>query len=446
MSPYVQISKLSKSFDNPLFQNVNLSATGPTKIGLIGDNGSGKSTFLKMLAGLDPVTDGQIIWSPDAQVGYLEQEITNDLYQVSGGQQKIIRLTQLFYSHYNVVLLDEPDNHLDLDHKYWFEQLVQDFPGIAIIISHDRHFLSRAVDTIWNLHEAEIKSYPFAYEQFKSVYEQELGSRQHLWETQEKERQRLAELVKLFRLRAMNNSKLSGRYSSMVKRYEKFVQQMVEKPPQESKLKLTTTIGKQHHRKTALHLKDISKSYSDQPVLNQLNLHVFCGEKIAINAPNGAGKSTLLNIIAGRIPLDSGEVKLGVGLHLGYYIQDHAEALDDSTSLIEEIRKSARFNEYQAMAFLKKFFFSEQQAKSPTKYLSGGQKSRLQLAKFLATNPEVLVLDEPTNHLDLKTVLALENFLRDYPGALVLVSHDQELVSQTVDTTYTLEQGKLVKQ
>lgn len=446
MSPCVQITNLSKSFDNPLFDNVNLSATAPRKIGLIGDNGSGKSTFLKMLAGLEPVVEGQIIWSPDSQIGYLEQEILTDTFDVSGGQKKILRLTEVFYSQNNVVLLDEPDNHLDLDHKYWFEQLVRDFPGIAIIISHDRNFLSRAVDTIWNLHEAEIKSYPFAYDRFKEVYERELGSRQHLWETQEKERQRLADLVKLFRIRATSNSKMSGRYSSMVKRYEKFVAEMVDKPPVEVKIKFSAAIAKQHHRKTALFLKDISKSYGDNQVLKQLNLHVFCGEKVAINAPNGSGKSTLLNIIANRLPLDTGEVKLGSGLHLGYYLQDHAEALDENSSLIEEIRKSAPLNEYQAMRFLKRFFFTEHQTKSATKYLSGGQKSRLQLAKFLATNPEVLILDEPTNHLDLKTVLALESFLKEYTGALVLVSHDQELVANTVDTLYHLEDGKLIKQ
>lgn len=443
MGVFLQVSHLSKSFNNPLFEGVNLAAYEPVKIGLIGDNGSGKSTFLKILAGLETADAGNVVFSKNAKIGYLEQEIVSDTYNVSGGEKKILRLTELFYSDYDILLLDEPDNHLDLDHKLWFEQLVKDFPGIVIVISHDRRFLENAVDKIWFLEEKQIKEYPFNYSKFKNIYEGEMESRQHLWEVQEKERKRLEDVVEQMRVRAAANSKLAGRYRGTVKRYEKFVANMVQKPPQAKKLAMEIDLSKQHRRKTAVYLKDIAKSYGANQVIKDITLHVFCGEKIAIAAPNGSGKTTLLNIIVDKIKADSGESRIGPALKLGYYAQEHLQALDEHSNLVDELQKSAPFTHYDAISYLKKFLFHENQIKMEVRFLSGGQKSRLQLAKFLATNPDILILDEPTNHLDLKTVLALENFLKDYPGALILVSHDRQLVDNVVDTVYELKDGKL---
>lgn len=443
MSATLQVSYVGKSYNLPLFEGVTLAANSLVKIGLIGDNGSGKSTFLKILAGRETADQGQVAWSSDPKIGYLEQEIITDPYDVSGGEKKILRLAELFYSDYNVLLLDEPDNHLDLDHKIWFEQLVKDFSGIAVIISHDRKFLETAVDKIWLLEERQIKEYSFDYTKFKEIYEGEMSSRQHLWEVQEKERQRLEEIVKRFRVWAARSSKLAGRYHSAVKRYEKFVQNMVAKPPEARKIGLRVNLDKQHRRKTAVQLKGVAKSYGDNRVLADVNLHLFCGEKMAISAPNGAGKSTLLNILVGKISPDSGTVNIGPGLKLGYYAQEHLEILDEHATLVEEMQKSAPLAYYDAVGYLKKFLFDKNQARQEVRLLSGGQKSRLQLAKFLATNPDILVLDEPTNHLDLKTVVALERFLVDYSGTLILVSHDRELVGKVVDTVYQLQAGSL---
>lgn len=443
MSVSLHVSRVSKSFNNLLFSDVNIAAMAPAKIGLIGDNGSGKSTFLKILAGVEVADRGQVVWSSGSEIGYLEQEIVTDTYDVSGGEKKILRLSELFYSDYNVLLLDEPDNHLDLDHKIWFEQLVQDFSGIAVVISHDRKFLETAVDKIWLVDEGRIKEYSFNYTKFKEVYEGEMSSRQHLWEVQEKERQRLEEIVSRFRRWAAANSDLAGRYHSAIKRYEKFVQNMVAKPPEAKKIGLKVNLGKQHERKTAVHIMNVAKSYGENKVLAGADLHLFCGEKIGIFAPNGAGKSTLLNILVGKISPDSGTVSIGPGLKLGYYAQEHLDILDEQATLIEEIQRSAPFDYYDAVGYLKRFLFDKNQASQETRLLSGGQKSRLQLAKFLATNPDILVLDEPTNHLDLKTVIALENFLKNYAGTLVLVSHDRELVRNVVNVVYKLKNGCL---
>lgn len=445
MAVSLRALNVAKRFNVPLFTEVSLSVEEPQVIALIGDNGSGKSTFLKMLAGLEPVEEGSILWGKGLKIGYLEQEIISNTFEVSGGEKKILRLAELFYSDYDVLLLDEPDNHLDAEHKDWFKELVKDFSGLIVVISHDRNFLSETTTRTWLLEEKRIADYAFGYTKFRQIYELEMTSRQHLWETQEKERMRLKDIVEWFRARAAASGKLAKAYHSAVKRYERFVDSMVEKPPKATELDLKLDLGKQHRRKTALHVQGLTKSFGENLVLAGVNLHLFCGEKIAINAPNGSGKSTLLNLVMGKLEQDGGTIRIGDGLKVGCYAQEHLEALDENNSMVGELQSSVSLAYYDAVAYLKKFMFGHDQIRSQVRLLSGGQKSRLQLAKFLAENPDILILDEPTNHLDLKTVLALENFLEGYEGALVLVSHDRELVRNVVKKVYELKNGLLIE-
>src|SRR3989344_392034 len=289
MAATLQVTHVSKSYNSPLFEEVALAANSPVRIGLIGDNGSGKSTFLKILAGKEAPDQGEVVLGRDTKIGYLEQEIVADTFDVSGGEKKILRLTELFYSDYDVLLLDEPDNHLDLEHKDWFKNLVKDFPGMIIVISHDRNFLSEGITKTWLVEEKKIVDYSFGYTKFRQIYEQEMASRQHLWEVQEKERLRLKQIVAQLKIWAARNDKIAGRYHSTEKRNDKFVEAMVEKPPIAKGLNIKLNLDEQHKRKTALHIQDLTKSYKDNKVLKGVNLHLFCGEKFAINAPNGSG-------------------------------------------------------------------------------------------------------------------------------------------------------------
>ena len=411
----LRVTNVSKFFSTKLFEEVTLNVQSPSKIALIGDNGSGKSTFLKMLAGQESVSIGEILWGQEARVGYLEQELGTDLDTASGGEKKIIKLSQLFYGGYNVLLLDEPDNHLDLANRAWFSSLVEDFEGTLVIISHDRKFLRKSVDRIWLLEEETIADYPFNYEKFADVYGDTMTARTHLWEVQEKERKRLEALVKEYQRRASMSRELASAYKSMIKRYDRFTAEMVKKPPESKTVGLSTKTEKQPERKTALYLKNLSKSYGENSILKDLSLHVFCGEKIAISAPNGSGKSTLLNIISGNLDFNSGEVYLGPGLKIGYYTQDHLASLDENATLVEEAQKGVGIDQYRAVGYLKKFLFTDAQIRSQVKYLSGGQKSRLQLEKFLL----------------------------EYPGTVILVSHDLELVEKVTEKVYLLEGGEL---
>jgi len=439
----LKVENLTKRHLNTLFDGVNLYAHSPSKIGLIGDNGIGKSTFLKMIAGMESPDEGKISWIGDPQVAYLPQEILDNEYELSGGQQKIVKLTEIFYGGFDVILLDEPDNHLDLDHREWFANLVEEYEGLLIGISHDRSFLRKYVNKIWLVEEQNVKSYDGAYNKFLELYTNEKVAQAKLYQTQFKEQERLKESVNRMKVWVKMNDAFAGRYRSAIKRYERHVEGMVKRPELKKEIKLSVGLAEQAKRKTAMYLEHLVKSYGEKEVLKDINLHLFCGEKVAIQAPNGSGKTTLLSIVSGALKMDSGRMRIGNGLKLGVYTQDHNVALNDDLSPVELLRNYLPFSEPQAVSHLAKFLFSYDQMRGKIKFLSGGQKSRLQLACFLATNPDLLILDEPTNHLDLTTVQLLEDFLKTYAGAILLVSHDREFVESVVEKIYMLKEGVL---
>ncbi len=442
----LQISHLTKAYHQTLFADFLANLEGRHVIGLIGDNGSGKSTLLRILAGQESADSGTYHFSDECDIGYLPQEIET-LPGLSGGQKKIQEVRRLFFAEKkNVILLDEPDNHLDIEHKLWLEEVIKGFNGLLILISHDRTLLANLTDRVWLVSEESIKDYEFGYQKFVDFYQKELGERYHLFQTQDKERKRLEELVKLFRTRAARNSKLVGLYHGMEKRLVRHTEMMKAPPPvSKNSLGISVTLSKQHERKTAVFAQHLSKAYGNKQILLNAKLHLFCGEKIAVMGANGKGKSTFMKILAKTMAPDEGAVEYGTNLKVGYYSQDHFESLYNDLTPVEELNTVRQDQPFIHENYLKRFLFTKETARTPMKYLSGGQRSRVQLAKFLILNPEVLLLDEPTNHLDIASVEALEHFLLDYKGALVLISHDRQLVGNVAERIYTIEEGKLVE-
>ena len=412
---------------------------------LIGDNGSGKTTLLKIIADLEEQESGRIEWTGEPRIGYLQQEI-DFLPTLSGGQKKIALLADLIYSGlYDVLLLDEPDNHLDIENKQWLASAMQAFDGLIIMISHDRHLLKQITTHTWLVEDGSIRTYPFGYEKFVLEYQKERDDLEHLFHVQDREHKRLKELVERFRQKAASGTKAARYYHALEKRLARFETEMVKDPKKrDSHIELSTSVsGKQIKHKIAIMVKDLSFSYPDNPIFEKASLYIEVGEKVALISPNGTGKSTLIKLILSQLEPSEGVAKIGENLKVGYYSQEHLETLDKDATPIDCFTKRFPIADYQAAAVLRKFYFDKHTIKSKIWTLSGGQKARLQLALFLYTNPDILILDEPTNHLDLKSVSALEEFLVDYEGTVLLISHDHDLLNNVCDVAYDVKNKKI---
>lgn len=426
----LKCESISKHYNQPLLDEISFSFRGVGVVGLIGDNGSGKSTFLKILAGVEDQHEGKFDWNVGVRVGYMPQEIVGR-DRLSGGQKKIEKLAELIYGGgYDVLLLDEPDNHLDFEGKDWLIEALSHFSGLVIMISHDRDFLAKTTKYVWMIEDRKVRTFPFGYAQYEEVYENEQVSLERLYALQLAEEKRLIQLVKDFRLRlAQGKVKPSG-LRAMMSRLERHRAGMIKNPAERRE---TITIksrieGKRIKGKTAVLVKDMSFSYGNDLVFKGANLHMFVGEKVLMVAPNGSGKTTLIRLLLGDMLPDEGVAKVGVGLKVGYYAQEHFEALDEQKSALQLFMDSYPMYEYEVEAVLRQFLFSKQTMKTRVGLLSGGQKARLQLALFLYRKPDLLILDEPTNHLDIKSIVALENFLKEFEGSVLLITHDRELI------------------
>ena len=442
----LKISKLEKSYNQPLLDNINLNHVGNGVVALIGDNGCGKSTLLKILAGQEEQDGGKIEWSNNVRIGYLNQEI-DSLPELSGGQKKIALLVDLLYSgEYDVLLLDEPDNHLDIDNKQWLASAIKSFGGLVIMISHDRHLLKQISDFTWLVEDREIRAYPFGYGKFVIEYEKEKHDLEHLYSVQEKEHKRLQALVDVFRQRAASGPKAARYYHALEKRLARFESEMVNNPQKrEVKIELSTKVtSKQIKNKLSILVRDLSFSYGENVIFEKTHFFMEVGDKVALVSGNGTGKSTLIKLILGMLTPNNGSAKVGENLKVGYYSQEHLESLPADGTPLSCFTTRFPIADYDAAAVLKKFYFSKQTIKSKIWTLSGGQKARLQLALFLYTNPDVLILDEPTNHLDIRSVSALEEFLIDYKGSILLISHDHDLLNNVCDVAYKIKNHQIL--
>ncbi|MFN8598231.1 MAG: ABC-F family ATP-binding cassette domain-containing protein [Anaerolineae bacterium] len=531
-------------FARPILTKVDWEIHDDRCVGLIGANGAGKSSLLKLIAGELPPDGGAITRAKGLTIGYLQQEpaldpnrtaldealsahaelhaIEVDLQKIeaklndpavysderalnrvldqqhhllekfeelgganydkrvrdtlrglgldeadfatkcallSGGQKKLIGLAKLLITQPALLLLDEPDNHLDLEGKAFLERTINTYQGAVVIVSHDRYLLDRVVDEIAELEAGRITTYPGTYSEYAYEKQMRLARAQQMYDIQQREIARLQAAAKQLLIwgRTYDNEKFIKRGKAILGRIEKI--DKLDRPVLEPK-RMDLQINGWRGSNKVLEIKGLAKAFaptaSSQPtartrsvsdvdaaaLFTDLNLLVRHGERVGLVGPNGAGKSVLLKIVLGEITPDRGEVIVGPSVSIGYYAQQH-ETLDRSQTLIDVIRHAKLCSEGEAVAFLIKFLFTYEQGRQRVGDLSGGERSRLQLALLMLSDANCLLLDEPTNNLDIASAEVLENALGNFEGTVICVSHDRYFLDRIATRIVELDGGLL---
>lgn len=357
---------------------------------------------------------------------------------LSGGQRKRVALARALIDRADLLILDEPTNHIDADTVAWLEQYLATTPGALLMVTHDRYFLDRVVNRIVELDRRQLVSYTGNYSQY---LEARAARHQNLAEAEQKRRKLLARELEWLRRSPMARG---TKQKARKQRVEELMQLRYDSGDERVAIALVgRRLGNQ-----VLTAKGLVKRYGDTAVLNGVDLTLEPGDRIGILGPNGAGKSTLLEALTGKIELDAGSVRWGDTVQIGYYDQ-RSEDLDDSQRIIEFIQEEAPLiltkegERVEAAQMLEWFLFPRPMQYARIGSLSGGERRRLYLLRTLIHQPNVLILDEPTNDLDIETLGVLEEFLDHFAGALIVVSHDRYFLDRTVDFLLAMEDGKL---
>ncbi|MGI8313490.1 ABC-F family ATP-binding cassette domain-containing protein [Halobacillus mangrovi] len=512
----LSVDHISKSYgDKDLFHDLSFTIANNQRIGLIGVNGTGKSTLLKVLAGIEKGDAGDLEHAKDFTVEYLPQEpdldedktVLEQIYygdteimkvmrryeqvlvelsekpedpdvqnrmlalqqkmdetdaweantvaktvlsklgvedyqkkvsSLSGGQKKRVAIAQALIQPADLLLLDEPTNHLDNETIEWLEEYLAAYKGSLMVVTHDRYFLNRVTNLIYELDRGNLYIYEGNYETFLEK------------KAEREEQERQAEMKHrntLKRELAWLKAGVKARTTKQKARIQR-VEAMKEKSFDTNKENVDMAIGSTRLGNQVIELEGVSKSFGSQSLIKDFNYLVVPGERLGIIGPNGSGKTTLLNIMAERVKPDEGQINIGSTVKIGYYTQDHEE-IDGSLKVIEYIKEVAEVistadgEEITAEQMLERFLFPRPQQWTYIKRLSGGERRRLYLLRVLMSEPNVLFLDEPTNDLDTETLSVLEDYLDQFPGVVITVSHDRYFLDRVVDRLLAFEQEEI---
>ncbi len=382
-------------------------------------------------------------------LGLEETDFNLPVSALSGGQKKLVGLAKLLAVGADLLLLDEPDNHLDLAGKAYLERLIADFSGTVVIVSHDRYLLDGTVNLIAEVEDQRLAVYQGNYSAYTVEKQLRLLRQQQRYEAQQKEIARIEAAIARFELWA--SLVVDERHARQARSRHKMLERMdkIDKPVLERRQMGLALNGWRGSRKV-LEIADLDKAFpsavgdgkEENIVLAGLNLLMWHGERVGLLGPNGAGKSVLFRCVLGLEEPTGGDVKIGPSVQTGYYAQEH-ETLDPDKTLIEEVRGIRPMYEQQAVSFLGRFLFPYEMTRNHVAQLSGGERSRLQLAKLMLSGANFLLLDEPTNNLDLPSCEVLENALDEFEGTMLVISHDRYFLDRVVDRIVELEDGTL---
>lgn len=502
---------------NPLFETANIRINNSDKIALVGANGTGKSTILKMIAGLEETSSGKILMKKNISIGYLPQEYLNnsnltvfdeiksslkkiseietkeneihqlledksisdtehnnlihklgdlehskfeiDYYSIdsnikkvlvglgfgekdfsqkvntySGGWQMRIELAKILLGNNDIILLDEPTNHLDIDSLQWLMNFLSNFSGALLLVSHDRFFVNTLTTRTLEIFNKKLTLFNGnydAYIKFKVERDQQLIND---FANQERKKKQTEKFIERFRYKSTKAKQVQSRIKQLNKLED------VELPEFESNINLRFP-NPPRSGSIPIDIKSLVKSYGNKKVFDQFNFTVERGDKIAFVGPNGAGKTTLAKIIADKTDHNSGEVIYGHNTLISFYSQEVTDDLDLESDLIDNLmNSSSESTPQQLRSILGSFLFTADDVFKKVKVLSGGEKSRVALAKILLTKANLVILDEPTNHLDYNSKLVLQQALMNFSGSLVIVSHDIDFLRPIVNKVLEIKE------
>ena len=462
-----------------LLENVNFYLNEGDKTGIIGINGTGKSTFLKVLAGITEPDAGTISRNPNVQVSFLPQNPVMDdsatvLEQVflhfspefralneyeaksmlnrlglpdfgqkvgtlSGGQRKRVALAAALLHPADVLVLDEPTNHLDAEMTAWLEDWLRRFKGGLVMVTHDRYFLERVVNHITELSRGKLYHYEANYSKYLELKAQ----RAEMAEASERKSQSILRVEREWILRGCKARTTKSK--ERIQRYEALLGQ--DAPETDDTVQLAAASSRLG--KKIIELKDVTKGFDGRTLVDHFSYNLLRNDRIGIVGRNGAGKSTLLHLIAGELTPDSGSVDMGTTVKVGHFSQEGRELdLDQRVyDFIHDIADEVRTDEgtFTANQMMERFLFPSDLQSVPIGRLSGGERRRLYLLSVLMSAPNVLLLDEPTNDLDVTTLSILEDYLQGFPGPILVVSHDRFLLDKLAESIFEVRDGQVLR-
>jgi ATP-binding cassette subfamily F protein uup len=475
--PIVSLDKISIAFGHlPLLDGASLLIDAGERVAILGRNGSGKSTLLRVISGEQPPDAGSVWTAPAVRIARLEQDVpfsTNrtvleavaegvgpthadwdretlvnmvlsrmhlpagvSVDTLSGGWKRRVLLARALVAQPDVLLLDEPTNHLDIDAITWLESYLAQYGGAVVFVTHDRAFLRRLATRIVELDRGQLTSWPGDYETFLRKKEEWLANEAI---AREKFDKRMAvEEAWLRRGVKARRTRDEGRVRALIKMREERAARREVAGSVRLKIEQADRSGQM-----VLEADGVSKSFGDRPVVKDFSARIIRGDRVGLIGANGAGKTTLLRLLLGEMTPDAGEVRRGANVEITYYDQQR-EQLDPDRTVFETVGDgndtvTVNGRTRHVNAYLDDFLFAPERAQSPVRSLSGGERNRLLLARLFTRPANLLVLDEPTNDLDLETLELLEQQLVEWPGTLLLVSHDRAFLDNVVTSTFAFE-------
>jgi len=362
--------------------------------------------------------------------------------ELSGGQRKLVALAACLARRPDVLLLDEPEAHLDMGRREQLEAMIQEFDGAVVMVSHDRYLLDECVAAIAELDGGRVRMWPGAYSAYTVARRLELERRQERYVTQQKEIARLEEAVRRFKHWAHITVNARAAKQARVKQMQIDRMDKIDRPVFERRrMGLALRSGARGGQRVVA-LEGVDVAFGDNPVLLDVDLEVHRGERVGVVGPNGAGKSVLLRVLAGELATTAGTVWTGPSIEIGYLSQA-ADRLPRGATVIEALRSGRSMSEEAAVRRLMRFLFDYEQARRPVSTLSGGERTRLALLLLMEDGANCLVLDEPTNHLDIDSIEVLEDALERYDGTVIAVSHDRYFLDRIADRIVVVRDGEV---